>query len=221
MRITAMLAWALVALCVQGCYIGPTFLDEVEVSPPTASVDGKTFIASRVMTSERTVETRLASPGLQEILETATVKDAGPDLADQLNLRGLSVQYRSGLRQEDLREDQLLITGNIVPRTPNPLFTGTGLQITSSLTHLITAVAVLYLLPFPIPIFTYLEVDYDVRVIDHEGLVIVRANGTTRLSFRHHMTIPAFSWRGDAELYQSGMPKFMELLADEMSKRLK
>ena len=53
-----------------------------------------------------------------------------------------------------------------------------------------------------------------------EGVMVARASGRTLLSFRHHVTIPALSWRGDAELYKRGVPVFLDALADELSKKL-
>ena len=72
-----------------------------------------------------------------------------------------------------------------------------------------------------LPIFSYLEVEYDVRVLDSEGTMVSRASGSTVLSFRHHLTIAAFNWRGDPELYKRGMPVFLDALADELSTKLR
>ena len=221
MKSGTLLAIVLLALLLQGCYLGPTILEEVKVSRPSASTSGKTLIASRIMTSQRTVETQTGGAGVTRILETATVNDAAPDLADRLSERGITIHYRAGFARSSLEEDQLLLTGKILPGTPNPLFNGGGARVTSSWVHLITGIAALYILPFPIPIFTYLEVEYDVRLLDSEGVMVARASGRTLLSFRHHVTLSAFNWRGDPELYKRGMPAFLDALADELAEKLR
>ena len=200
------------AVVLLGCVTGPDWDPELRTPVPEKIGRDREVIVSDFLSARREVSVLMA-PGIDQLLESATVHDESFTVAGLLKREGFQTQAHAGFEPGDLRDDQVLLRGAVVV---TPLNSMEGIGVFNFL-YLVTALPLV--LPSPVPFRAGGYVLYRYELIDTDGRIIYQSGETkSRVTWKYNWLWSAIGVRNtiDRELYGGALETVVEGMAENL-----
>jgi hypothetical protein len=194
-------------LVASGCGMGPYWSSSLALPRVEESLAGRKIVVSNFYATTRTTSTT-GSGQILTVMEAANLNDISAEVAGYLQAQGIQAEARKDFGRQDLRSDELLMSGSIklIDDYLAPISWGHCAVFIVSLT------TIGGILPSPLPVENGKYLDYDLQLVDSQGRILAnasprRATGT----YRGHWFWSLDSWTPDELLREAKRAYFEQI----------